>query len=340
MKRNLIFILLILFVAIVSCTKNEPPQLPADVYISGDLYYENDSAVTGQAAYWKNGQLVKLQNDGRTTAATDIFVSGSDVYVSGYISYGRTSAPVYWKNGVLNILPMQNPAAIKNGIAKKIMVVDNVVYVAGAEYYSGDYVMKIWQDGVGLNLSEIGNKSIPYDMDIRNGKVYVVGYQKDPDEPQIILDNFWIFNVSQPRIGNNMTIINGIKVVGNDIYTVGIDNSLTACFINGTRQTIFTTAEMKDIAVINNDRYVSGIYQNKAACWINDSLINLSSPFLTESSANSIALNGSDVYIVGYEKLATGRKKARYWVNQQSSITLNDSSSIESIANSIFVVNQ
>ena len=326
MKKVQIFFLVVV-ATIFSCKKTEPAQVPADVYISGYLTYDPDSAIYIQAVYWKNNQLVMLQNNSRNSAATDIYVSGNDVYVSGYISYGRTSAPVYWKNG------------IKSGFAQKIIVVNNIVYVAGTEYYGGQEVMKIWQNGTGTNITSLENKAFPNDMDISNGNVYVVGYEKQADTALNVFENNWKNNIVQTRIGNSTSVLNGIKVIGTDIYTVGTFNNTTVCRINGTAQTYFINATMKDIVVDNNTRYISGVSQNKAVCWINDSLINLSSPFLTESSADGIAVNSSDVYIAGYEKIATGKKKARYWLNAQS-LTLNDSSSLESLANSIYVVKQ
>ncbi|HUM51851.1 MAG TPA: hypothetical protein PK431_08545 [Chitinophagales bacterium] len=335
--KNLL-ILLFIIISSVACKKYEPAQFSADLYISGNLYYDTDSDIISQAVYWKNNQLVMLQNDGRSTYTTDIYVAGNDVYVSGFISYGRTDAPVYWKNGILNLLPMQNPGVIKNGLAQKIMVVNNIVYVAGAEFYSGEYVMKVWQNGIGTNLTTIGNKAFPYDMDISNGNVYVVGYEKQADTAVMnVFNNNWKNNIAQTRVGNSTSVLNGIKVIGTDVYTVGTLDNYSVCRINGTAQTYIRNVIMNDIAVDNNTRFVSGVSQNKAVCWINDSLINLSSPFLTESSADGIAVNGSDVYIAGYEKLAAGEKKARYWLNAQS-LALNDSSAIESVANSIYLV--
>ena len=199
--------------------------------------------------------------------------------------------------------------------------------------------MKIWQNGTGTNITSLENKAFPNDMDISNGNVYVVGYEKQADTALNVFENNWKNNIVQTRIGNSTSVLNGIKVIGTDIYTVGTFNNTTVCRINGTAQTYFINATMKDIVVDNNTRYISGVSQNKAVCWINDSLINLSSPFLTESSADGIAVNSSDVYIAGYEKIATGKKKARYWLNAQS-LTLNDSSSLESLANSIYVVKQ
>ena len=234
MKKVQIFFLVVV-ATIFSCKKTEPAQVPADVYISGYLTYDPDSAIYIQAVYWKNNQLVMLQNNSRNSAATDIYVSGNDVYVSGYISYGRTSAPVYWKNGILNLLPL--------------IVVNNIVYVAGTEYYGGQEVMKIWQNGTGTNITSLENKAFPNDMDISNGNVYVVGYEKQADTALNVFENNWKNNIVQTRIGNSTSVLNGIKVIGTDIYTVGTFNNTTVCRINGTAQTYFINATMKDIVV-------------------------------------------------------------------------------------------
>lgn len=341
MKKVILLIAIITSFSI-ACKKIEPAQVPADVYISGYLIYDADSAIYSQAVYWKNNQLIKLSNEGNGTYATDIFVVGNDVYVAGSVNYGRTNAPVYWKNGVINFLPLQNPSIINSGFARRIMVVNNIVYVTGAEYYGGEYVIKSWRNGVATNLTDISNTAQPNDMDISNGNVYIVGYEKESRNTTTALNVFnnnWINNIARPRIGSNTTVLNGIKVIGNDIYTVGTINDFTACFINGTTQSYIINAIMKDIDVANNIRYVAGTNQNRAVYWKNDTLINLGSPFLTESSADGITVLAPDIHIAGYEKIATGKKKARYWLNAQT-ISLNDSPSLESVANSIFVVKQ
>ena len=326
----------IIMIILAACKKTEPAQVPADVYISGNLFYDDDSDIYAQAVYWKNKQLVMLQNNDKPSYANDVFVAGNDIYVAGFLSYGRTNAPVYWKNGILNMLPLQNPSAIKSGIASKIMVINNIVYVAGTEYYGGNNVIKIWKNSIGTNITAEENDAFLSDMDISNSNVYLVGYEKQPDVPLNVYSNYWT-NSNAERIGNNTSVINGIKVIGSDIYTVGTINNSTVCRINGIAQTYFINATMNDIYIENNTRYIAGVSQNKAVCWINDSLINLSSPFITESSADAVAVIGPDVYIAGYEKIASADKKARYWLNAQS-LTLNDTSAIESIANGIVVV--
>ncbi|MEH6659958.1 hypothetical protein [Leeuwenhoekiella marinoflava] len=74
-----------------------------DVYAVG-YYNKNDSNSTGNTAcYWKNEELVELEDDAQ---ATGIYIDGTDVYVCG--STGRDQASYkacYWKNGVRVALP-------------------------------------------------------------------------------------------------------------------------------------------------------------------------------------------------------------------------------------------
>jgi hypothetical protein len=58
-------------------------------------------------AYWKNGVENDLPLNGASYGnATSIFVSDSNIYVSGYTSAGA----VYWKNGVETILSSSGSA--------------------------------------------------------------------------------------------------------------------------------------------------------------------------------------------------------------------------------------
>ena len=68
-----------------------------DVYIAGAVPGAFPGTNTGHkvAVYWKNGVQVNLTPDSVLSVATDIAVSGSDVYVVGR----ERDTAVYWKNG-------------------------------------------------------------------------------------------------------------------------------------------------------------------------------------------------------------------------------------------------
>ena len=54
-----------------------------------------------KAVYWKNGFEVDLAPQG---VAQSIVVSGSDVYVGGYVNVSGMAQAAYWKNGKQVIL--------------------------------------------------------------------------------------------------------------------------------------------------------------------------------------------------------------------------------------------
>jgi hypothetical protein len=72
----------------------------ADVSISRSPHQRYES--TGSALYWNNGVLTQLSNSPTYSAASQIVVSGTDVYVAGtnYLSPGPFDVAGYWKNGV------------------------------------------------------------------------------------------------------------------------------------------------------------------------------------------------------------------------------------------------
>ncbi|MBK8353013.1 MAG: hypothetical protein IPL21_15515 [Saprospirales bacterium] len=123
MKTKSLFILLIAFIAFISC-KKENAKTP-DVYIAGYQYNDNGHAV---AKYWKNGIAVTLSDGTHDELAISIFVVGNDVYVLG-VSYESTKLIVkYWKNGVATYLTDGTFRAY----ADKITVVNNNVYISGS----------------------------------------------------------------------------------------------------------------------------------------------------------------------------------------------------------------
>ncbi len=118
-----------------------------DVYVMGNN-------LSGQPTYWKNGIPVIVDRAYNTTA-TSIFVSGNDVYETGFetdtISAYITDIAVYWKNGTRIKL------STTNSWANSIFVSGTDVYVVGFDigtYAPGkqDIVPVLWKNGVKTNL--------------------------------------------------------------------------------------------------------------------------------------------------------------------------------------------
>jgi hypothetical protein len=67
------------------------------ITVSGSDVYVSGNSNNGDAVYWKNGNLVFLASNAKTSG---IVVSGNDVYVSG----NEGQYAVYWKNGIADTL--------------------------------------------------------------------------------------------------------------------------------------------------------------------------------------------------------------------------------------------
>jgi len=76
-------------------------------YFNGHLYVGGyQLALNGQiqAGYWVDGTFTQLYADPTITAnIQDLTVSGSDVYVTGWIDSSYYSIPFYWKNGRVKV---------------------------------------------------------------------------------------------------------------------------------------------------------------------------------------------------------------------------------------------
>ena len=151
----------------------------SDVYVAG---FENKtimvspsaSTIYAVAKYWKNGVPVELTDGTKPAAALSMFVSGSDVYVSGFACSTTDSGcqqAVYWKNGF--------PAALSttsDTLATSITVSCSNVYAVGAEVGSG---MLFWKNGTTVPLHGSGYTEATQVV-VSGQDVYVAGVQSQP----------------------------------------------------------------------------------------------------------------------------------------------------------------
>jgi hypothetical protein len=131
-----------------------------DVYVAGYPYVTTQTGPSTYltepvATYWKNGAAVPLTNGATASFALSIFVSGSDVYVSGNNCLTMTpdcGLAAYWLNGALVQLPTKNFSTAAGIVAAngKVFVADNEVFQNG----SADAVL--WTNGVGKDLAQGG----------------------------------------------------------------------------------------------------------------------------------------------------------------------------------------
>ena len=207
-----------------------------DVYVVG--YTSSPSNQFNEnAVLWKNGVATKLSPDSTASQATFIALSGTDVYVGGFIydvisqtanSTGYGSQPIYWKNGVPNLLPK---ATAINAIA----VNGSDVYMAGSVVSANKF------NGVG-----IGNGSI-------------AAYWKNG----ALIDSLAYPAAYLPAYSSGAS---AIAVSGNNVYTAGVteiyqpemwQNSTPTILANTT-----TYSSAQGIASNGTDVYVAGVSGN------------------------------------------------------------------------------
>jgi hypothetical protein len=149
--------------------------------------------------------------------------------------------------------------------------------------------------------SQPGTKPLPKgDTD-----VYVVGFVGSGGPSSIAA--YWKNSVETKLAGNTqISSANAIAISGDDVYIAGaVSNSNSsfpvACYWkNGIQVKLsdsLPVASANAIAVVGNDVYVAGTLNFKATLWKNGVATTLDNQV---SYAYGIAVNGADVYVVGY----------------------------------------
>jgi hypothetical protein len=168
-NRILLSIIILCMAIFTACSKSdddtEPtPAKEVDVYVSG---YKS-----GTAVYWKNGEMTQLDKG----IATDIAVSGNNVYLSGYENgAGSGMTAKMWENGAMTALSNGKNFAFANGVA----VQGNTVYVVGNVRGDDGYydVAKLWKNGSPIPLSPADNYANANGIYLQGNDVYIAGYE-------------------------------------------------------------------------------------------------------------------------------------------------------------------
>lgn len=153
-------------------------------FVSGNDIYV---AMNGHdAGYWKNGVKVilddKMKGQDRVQVSS-IFVSGNDVYVSGYKTYASKSGDntnktmaLYWKNGQEVILSTGS-GRFGGRSASSIYVSGNDVYVAGFSQDENTSASRAvyWKNGREIVLAEGSTFTQAVAIAVSENDVYVAG---------------------------------------------------------------------------------------------------------------------------------------------------------------------
>jgi len=177
------------------------------IYVSGnDVYLVGEKEVPGNkvvAFIWKNGVIRELSRDARHSGARSVFLSGSDVYVAGYIMPNpfEPFVATLWKNGVVRKLTngaKNSGAVLVNELNNEIVVVINE-----------DDVVKLWKNGKVQNITKTNVKSKAKDAFILDNDVYVVGYEGEYKQE---IPKIW-----KNGVGHNL-IFNGSKGEATSVF--------------------------------------------------------------------------------------------------------------------------
>ncbi len=267
--------------------------------------------------YWKDGVFTALTN---CLDARSIFVSGTDVYVSGA---DNSYSPAYWKNGTHNSLPMS--PTHNSGSGMSIFVSGSDVYVAGFDVINGALSRPMcWKNGVALpTVSMTGADTLGglNGVSVSGSDVYIAGYVSPYSGNQKVA--YWK-NGSEVLLtdGSSVAIGTGSYLSGTDIYVSGYIEGVTQAYYwkNGTALSLNTpvitgTCFGRSVYVsAAGDAYVAGEYQGLAKYWKNGTMYDLTTTLpggLVSEAAFSITGSGTDIYVAG---LYNG-KGAGYWKN-------------------------
>ena len=309
---------------------HEPNPSLVDIYVSG---MENNLPV-----YWKNGQVIPLDNISYGFTGTSIAVVGNDIYVAGTRNelMWNDYAAKYWKNG--QAVSLGDAAG-----ATSITVAGSDVYVAGWKWEpSGSGVLavaKYWKNGQAVPLTDGTREAFANCISVSGSDVYVAGQESVNSTPYSnYIAKYWkngvavlLTSASSDAWANSITIVN------NDVYVAGYENGIAKYWKNG-QSVPLSQGNATSIVVVGSDVYVAGYYHkgqgnSVAKYWKNGQEVSLTSG--SEAFATSIAVFGSDVYVAGFEiNFPSFTYTAKYWKNGQA-IQLSN----EGLAGSIVVVN-
>ncbi|HEY0740860.1 MAG TPA: hypothetical protein VGD40_05325 [Chryseosolibacter sp.] len=200
-----------------------------------------------------------------------------DIYVFGMQNQKGT----VWMNGT------ERPETINSNFLAGSFVNGKDFYVCG--FGTGGIppksVAKYWKNGIEVALSNGVNDERANDVAVVGSDVYAVGFDQNVNE-SFIRAKFWK-NGNEVLLGANTaghtSLAMEVQVSGSDVYILGVEN------------------------VNNNDSIVSRLWKNgKRVSLEHDSVYY---------EVTSMAIKGSDVYLIGHEGNRQGFRSTVYWKN-------------------------
>jgi predicted small secreted protein len=232
-----------------------------DIYVAGTCY---DGHYNTYAIYWKNGQADTVWDNGEATA---IAVSGSDVYVVGYLdtitATGVRAHTVYWKNRQLVTLS-------NSGRAESIVISGKDVYISGELVDTSTFNTSAvyWKNGQLVTLQQTNAMSWGYSIAVSGNDVYVGG--ETEDNLNAISSAIYWKNGQPVILSSDDGIVRGIGISGNNVYAAGNSYGTAICWKNGQADTLNSNTLLESsnvdyamgMTIYNNDVYIVGQIAN------------------------------------------------------------------------------
>lgn len=297
-----------------------PQSGPGDVYVAG---FESVSGGGMVAKYWKNGVSVPLTNAVYLAQARSIYVTGTDVYVTGYAGpLGGTSCYL-WKNGVA--LPTLTGFIDANSVFAS----GTDVYVAGTGISLGNRTAVLWKNGISTNITNGANNAYARAVFVSGNDEYVSGEESNGSK---FVAKIWKNGVATP-LTNGVADASAysVYVSASDVYVAGTDANNAMLWKNGV-STNLGAGYAFSVYVSGGDVYVAGSSGGVATLWKNGVATQLTT---NSSEALSVKIAGSDVYVSGWEKNTSGFDVGKLWKNGIA--TSMAASNVFSGANAVFV---
>ena len=193
------------------------------------------------------------------------------------------------------------------------------IYIVGSDGNNAVY----WLNGRQTVLPKSSGQASASDISISGSNIYIVG----SDGNNAV---YWL-NGRQTVLpkSSGQAIANGIAISSSNIYIVGSDGNNAVYWLNG-RQTVLPKssgqAVASTIAVSGSNIYIGGYYgyRTEAAYWLNGRQTVLSqldwgdlSWAVGGGSVNAIAISGSNIHLVGNDRLSGEfyNDKSVHWLN-------------------------
>lgn len=242
------------------------------------------------------------------------------VYIAGYQADSVTSRDqaTFWKNGVAttNQLPGNN-----SYYALAIAVTNNDIYTTGYENNGTTSPCQVWKNGQHLYSLGDAARNFGNGIAVSGSDVYVAGSTSE-NIPGYSYAVIWKNSIATPLTSfnnSNGTGCYAIKISGTDVYAAGAVNGIAKLWKNGIEQPLTNptipsaNVTVVGIAIEGANVYVAGYGGGDFfRVWKNGNPTDINTS--GEGYPTSITVNGIDVYVGGYEKIA-GKWVATYWKN-------------------------